>query len=116
MQPFSRIVGLLLLAAMVASSAGAQAVMVPAAHTAHPAGCHGHALPVPAPPPRNHQCCIAGHNHAVPANLFSGLAPLPYFGPAGDVAQAMPAYRGSGKPSILIPFSIGSPGSLSLRI
>jgi hypothetical protein len=116
MLPFSRIVGMLLLAGLAASSAGAQAFVLPAAQNLHPAGCHGHALPPPAPAPLSHQCCVAGHDHAVPASVFSGITLLPYFGPTSEAQQAASAYRVSGKLSILNPSPIGSPGSISLRI
>jgi hypothetical protein len=116
MWPFSRIVGVLLVAAVVASSAGAQALMLPAAQNTHPAGCHGHALPAPEPAPLSYQCCIAGHNHAVPGNVFTGSTLLPYFGAAADAKQAPPPYLVSDKHSLMIPYSVGSPGSISLRI
>jgi hypothetical protein len=115
MRLLSRIVGILLLVALAASSAGAQALMMPSAQSTHPAGCHGRALPT-APAPTSHHCCIVGHNHAVPGNLFSGLTLLPCFGPAGQAEQAASAYRLNGRLSILIPSALGLPGPISLRI
>src|SRR5579864_6016473 len=87
MQLFSRIVGVLLLAGLAASSAGARAFTLPAAQNTPPAGCHGHALPARAPAPLSHQCCIAGHDHAVPGSVFSGITLLPYCGAAGEVER-----------------------------
>jgi hypothetical protein len=116
MQLFSRIVGVLVLAAFAASSVGAQAFTLPAAQNTHPAGCHGHSLPTHAPVPLNHQCCIAGHNHAIPGSMFSGLTLLPYFGLAGNPDLAEVPYRFNDRRTILSQPSVGSPGPISLRI
>jgi hypothetical protein len=116
MQLFSRIVGVLLLAGLAASSAGARAFTLPAAQNTPPAGCHGHGLPPRAPAPLSHQCCIAGHDHAFPGSVFSGITLLPYCGAAGDAEQAAPAYRFIRRLSIPLPSSPGSPGSSCLRI
>lgn len=116
MQPFSRIVGVLLLAGLAASSAGARAFTLPAAQNTPPAGCHGHGLPPRAPAPLNHQCCIAGHDHAFPGSVFSGITLLPYCGPAGDAEQTATGYRFIRRLSIPLPSSLGSPGSICLRI
>jgi hypothetical protein len=116
MRPFSQVVGVLLVAAVAASSAGAQALMLPAAQNTHPAGCHGHALPAPAPMPLSYQCCIAGHNHAIPASLFSGLTLLPHFGSAPNADPPDVSYRFSDGRSSLTQSSGGSPGPVSLRI
>jgi hypothetical protein len=67
-----RIIGVLLLGAMVAGLPDAQAFAfaLPAAQPAHSAGCHGHGGAVPAPEPVSYQCCAGGHHAAVPAAAF----------------------------------------------
>jgi hypothetical protein len=116
MRTFRRVVGVLLLAAFAISSAGAQVFMVPAAPNRHPAGCHGHALPAPEPAPLSYQCCIAGHNHAVPGSWFAGVTSLPSFGAAGDPVDVLPISRFGHALSVVIPSSLSSPRSICLRI
>jgi hypothetical protein len=116
MQPFSRIIVVLLLMAFAASTAGAQAIMLPAGQSSFPAGCHGHALPTPPHIPLSHQCCIAGHNHAIPASLFSGLRLLPHFGRVNGAEPAEPAFAVDRTFATLIFFSSVSPGLIALRI
>ena len=69
----SRIIGVLLLGAMVAALPDAQGFALPAAPPAHAAGCHEHgdpAAPEPVRYPVNYQCCANGHHAAVPATTF----------------------------------------------
>lgn len=114
MRLFSRIVGILLLAVLAVSLAGAQALIVPAAQNSHPAGCHGHSQPTPAPV--SHDCCVAGHDHAVPGNSFSGMTLLPYFGPAIDSESIMSVASMNEGGFVLVSSPPGSSGSLVLRI
>jgi len=76
-----RIVGLVLLIATAAALPGAQAMpSLPAAPASHPAGCHSHGpinVPVnhgpaiPSPAPVSYQCCVSGHQAALPNVVFS---------------------------------------------
>src|SRR5437588_10426175 len=95
----SRMIGILLVAAVAAASAGVPPSMLPAAQTMHPAGCHGHA---PARAPVDYRCCIAGHSHAMPASLFSGIKLLPCFGMLVIRKQNPSAFGFSGGLSIPI--------------
>jgi hypothetical protein len=114
MRPCSRIVVLLLLVAFAASSAGARAIMLPAAQGSYTAGCHGHP-PTPRHIPLGHQCCIAGHNHAIPGSLFSGFT-LHQVGQVSDAEPAKPAFAVN-RPFATLTFSSSvSPGLVALRI
>lgn len=116
MRPCLRIVGVLVLAALASASAGAQRFMLAPAHKLHPAACHGNTSPTSDRAPISHQCCVAGHNHVVPGNSFSGITLLPYFGLTIDGDEVAPDYRFTGRLSTLIRPSVGSPGPTSLRI
>jgi hypothetical protein len=67
-----RIAGLLLIT-MATALSGAQALAFPAAQAVplhrHPAGCHAPAAPAHAP--TSYQCCVNGHNVAIPNALFT---------------------------------------------
>jgi hypothetical protein len=117
MQPFLQTTGvLLLLLTTVASWAGSSALMAPPAQNMRPAGCHGHSMPVRSPAPVSHQCCIAGHNTAIPTSLFSVDTVLAFSGPSSSHEQLSPAARFGDTGSTLPPLTWKSPGSVSLRI
>jgi hypothetical protein len=61
-----RMVAVVLLIAMAAMPA-AQAMPVPAVQTPHPAGCHSHGPATPSPAPASYQCCVTGHDAAIPS-------------------------------------------------
>ena len=110
----SRTLALIVLAALTVSSAGAQGLIFPAAQNSRPAGCHGH--PQPTPAPLNHDCCIAGHDQAVPGNMFSGLTLLPFFGALIDYQSFTRPACMSGSSFVSVASPPGSPGLLVLRI
>ena len=116
MRTLWRVVGVLLLAAFAISSAGAQVFMAPAAAKKQPAGCHGHALPAPARAPLSYQCCIAGHNHAVPGSSFAGVTSLASIGAADDLVDALLIGRFNNALFVVIPSSLSSPRAICLRI
>jgi hypothetical protein len=71
-----RIVGLVLLIATAANLPGMQAMPSTAAPASHPAGCHGHTPgsqgpAIPSPAPTSYQCCVSGHQAALPNVAFS---------------------------------------------
>jgi len=68
-----RIVGLVLLIATAAALPGMQAMPSAAAPAGHPAGCHSHsnAPAIPSPAPVSYQCCVSGHQTALPNVAFS---------------------------------------------
>src|SRR5579862_6358933 len=69
--------GLALLIATAAALPGAQTMAsLPAPPASHPAGCHGHtpvrnAPAIPSPAPTSYQCCVSGHQVALPSVAFS---------------------------------------------
>jgi hypothetical protein len=69
-----RAVSVLLLITMAAMP-GAQAMPFPAAPAAHPAGCHGHGPSAPSPVPASYQCCVNGHDAAIPSTACA-MRPL----------------------------------------
>ena len=66
-----RIVGLVLLIATAAALPGAVAMPSAVAPARKPAGCHGHAPAIPSPAPVSYQCCVSGHQAALPNVAFS---------------------------------------------
>jgi hypothetical protein len=69
-----RMVAVVLLIAMAAMPA-AQAMPFPAVQTPHPAGCHSHGPATPSPAPASYQCCVTGHDAAIPS-VARALRPL----------------------------------------
>lgn len=68
MRTHSRMAGLLLLVALAAALPGVQALALPVT-PAHPAGCHNH--PPAKSAPASYQCCVSGHDAALPNATFS---------------------------------------------
>src|ERR1700730_13970224 len=71
-----RIVGLVLLTATAVALPGAQTMLSAAAPASHPAGCHSHGPvqngpAIPSPAPVSYQCCVSGHQAALPNMAFS---------------------------------------------
>jgi hypothetical protein len=110
MRLFPQILALVLIATLASTSIGIHALVLPAPHV-HPAGCHGHGSPTPAPV--SYQCCVAGHHQAIPGSLFSGLVSLAYFGTTEDAENVVPVEPLGTTP---VSSSPGSPGITSLRI
>lgn len=79
----SRIAMLILVVAVAAVLPGTAVVALPAAH--HPAGCHGDVPNAPPSAPISHQCCVTGHQSAMPSAAFS---------PRPHVAQVWAASSG----------------------
>jgi len=71
MERFAKLVVLLVMVAVSASSLGAQAFLLPAQPQQPPAGCHEHGSKAPARHSTNYQCCLTGHNTAVPQTFHS---------------------------------------------
>jgi hypothetical protein len=69
----SRTTAVMLLITM-AAMLDMQALTFPAAHSGHPASCHGPAAPSPAP--TSYRCCVNGHHIAIPNPAFSLRAPV----------------------------------------
>jgi hypothetical protein len=67
-----RMIAVLLLVTMTAALPGAPALGFPAMEARHPAaGCHGHGPATPSPEPTSYQCCVSGHDVAIPNASFS---------------------------------------------
>jgi hypothetical protein len=71
MERFAKLVVLLAMAAVSAGSLGAQVFLLPAQSQQPPAGCHEHGSKAPARHSTNYQCCLTGHNTAVPQTSHS---------------------------------------------
>ncbi|HKI27758.1 MAG TPA: hypothetical protein VKA07_15645 [Candidatus Sulfotelmatobacter sp.] len=110
----SRLTALLLLVTVGSLLLGAPAFALPSAHATHPAGCHD---PMPASPaPVSHQCCVAGHQAAMPSAAFSPRPPAAQFAAACDhnviSVASLPV-----QPFVLPLISSGSPPNAApLRI
>jgi hypothetical protein len=110
-----RMVGLLVVIAMVSALAGAQAMAFsPVAD--HPAGCHGHTPAAPVPAPTSYLCCATGH-HAVlpnaPFSLHSGDAQLCRLDAGWGLNLAVAVFRPL---AVLVAPSNSPPITAALRI
>jgi hypothetical protein len=65
MQALSKMLVLLLLAAVIAAPLAAQELRPGISSQERPAGCHEPAGNVPAPGPTSHSCCQSGHHPAI---------------------------------------------------
>jgi hypothetical protein len=69
-----RMIAVGLLGAIFVALPGAQALAeapFSGAPARHPAGCHSHGPATPSRAPASYQCCVSGHNAAVPNAAFS---------------------------------------------
>src|SRR4029077_5130719 len=71
MERFAKIVVFLVMVAVSASSLGAQAFLLPTQPHERPPGCHEHGSKAPAPHSTSYQCCLTGHNTALPQTSHS---------------------------------------------
>jgi hypothetical protein len=114
MATISRIAMLILVVAVASVLPGTAVVALPAAH--HPARCHGNMPDAPAPAPVSHQCCVTGHQSAMPSAAFNPRPPVMQFwatGAGDDVFFASQAVH----ESLQGQSSTGSPPGLApLRI
>lgn len=76
----SRLIAVLLLVAFVAAMSGMQAFS--SEPMRHPARCHGPMPSAPSPAPVSYQCCVNGHDWAMPNMQFSYDRPLTQIVPA----------------------------------
>jgi len=71
MQASSRMIAVLLVGTIFAALPGAQALSFSAPSVGHPAGCHSHGPAIPSPMAPRYQCCVTGHQAAIPNASFS---------------------------------------------
>src|SRR5579862_9107114 len=71
----SRLVAFLLIAAFAVATPSAQLLAMPSQPANHPAGCHDSGPVDPSPAPPSYQCCVSGHQWAIPGTAFS-LRPI----------------------------------------
>jgi hypothetical protein len=71
MARFAKLVVFIVMSAVGASSLGAQLLLLHAQAQERPAGCHEHGSQAPAPHSTSYQCCLTGHNTAVPQTFHS---------------------------------------------
>ncbi len=75
MERFEKLVVFLVMTAVGASFLGPQSLLLHAQPQERPAGCHEHGSKAPAPHSTSYQCCLTGHNTAVPQTSHS-LEPI----------------------------------------
>jgi len=106
-----------LLGTIFAALPGAQTLAAfPAAPAGHPAGCHSHRPPTPSPAPASYQCCVSGHDAAIPNAAFSSR---PLEARICSVAVAQQVRLDSSSDRLSVTFVVPSnspPGAVSLRI
>ena len=88
MQTSSGMIAVMLLVVMAAAVPGAHALAFLTTQPVHPAGCHNHGPATPSPAPTSFQCCVGGHQAAMPNASFSSLSPDA--GPCGLAADEPP--------------------------
>jgi len=66
MKRFAKIVVFLVMLALVSSALGAQSFVLYAQLQERPAGCHEHGGQAPESDSKGYQCCLTGHNIAIP--------------------------------------------------
>ena len=71
MERFAKLVVFLVIMAVGASFLGPQSLLLHAQPQKGPAGCHEHGSKAPARHSTNYQCCLTGHNTAVPQTFHS---------------------------------------------
>jgi hypothetical protein len=82
---------------------------------AHSGGCHGHGNSTPDPKPR-HDCCLTGHNAAIPQLARAQRPPIQQHCPdalVNTLSTAMTSLSARNASSI---FSSESPGATPLRV
>src|SRR5271157_3452620 len=111
MNRLPKIIAVVVLVAVAASLSPAQGMVLPA--TSHPAGCHSHRPQGPSRAPVNHQCCVSGHEAAMPTAGFSCAIQL---SASDGVQKTLPVSSASkvSAPSVFLADS--PPGSAPLRI
>ena len=114
MARFPKIVAVLILIAVGASSLAAQSLLSHAQSLERPAGCHEHGDKTPTPHPTKYECCVIGHNTAVPRAAYSG-EPLLYDIQIELVGEAPIESLATGLESLFIS-SGDPPGATPLRI
>ena len=113
MRSLSKILAFPLIAALTVSCLADQALS-PRASAAPPAGCHEHGGNVPQPKPAKYQCCLTGHDVAVPqpSDLHPPVIQVSISGTQDESpVQATVSHREE-----ITPSSEHPPGILPLRI
>jgi hypothetical protein len=119
MEFLNRIVVLMVMTAAAANALGGQSLLLQSPLLQSPpversSGCHEHSGKAPAPRPVSNQCCLVGHDTAVPQT-----GPLPIV-LLEDRAEAIPAFAASfpsaGKSHVRAIDSGGPPEASPLRI
>src|ERR1700757_3656540 len=72
----SRLLALILVLSLLMGSQSVQEMLVPMSHSGHPAGCHAPEPVTPSPSRSDYQCCMSGHQWAVPIGSFSPDLPI----------------------------------------
>ena len=127
----SKILGLLLIAALVTAALPTGALVLAAADHApsaaldeRPAGCHAHggqSLPLsqlphsPLPAPASYQCCLTGHDAAVVPASTSPEPPAPSAPVPPHIESLLTGYFLGGLDVSMVP-SAEPPGRTALRI
>jgi hypothetical protein len=115
MARFAKIVAVLILIAVSASSLAAQSLLSHAQSLKLPAGCHEHGSKAPSPHPTNYECCVIGHNTAVPQAAHSAILILSR-SQIELVGESSMCLSGIGHSQRLAVSSGSPPGANPLRI
>ncbi|HEY3619447.1 MAG TPA: hypothetical protein VGK96_21770 [Candidatus Sulfotelmatobacter sp.] len=112
----SGMIAVMLLVVMAGAFPGAHALVFLTMQPAHPAGCHGHGPATPVPAPTSFQCCVSGHQAAMPNASFSPGALAVGLCALAAAKQVSPGFALDRLPAMLIVPSNSPPGAAPLRI
>lgn len=109
-----KIVALLVMTAVGTSAVQAQLFTVQPRLAESPGGCHGHGKKIPTPSPTSYECCLTGHDVAVPQSAHSAEAI--HFTRSPLVAKVPAAIVTAGNRYSISAPAAGPPGGIQLRI
>jgi hypothetical protein len=109
-------VAFLLIAAFAAGAPSVQLMAMPSQPANHPAGCHDSGPVDPSPAPPSYQCCVSGHQWAIPGTAFS-LRPIMAVGlvELDNRSRSLISLSARDFSQLILP-SDSPPGSAPLRI
>jgi len=111
----SRIVAVLVIATLTSPCLAAQPVSPPAQVAEHSGGCHEHGNSTPKPK-QPHDCCLTGHDAAIPQHSRAQRPPVQYAYLVAFVTAHSLAITSLGARDNSTFFSPESPGTNPLRV
>ena len=106
-----------LLSTIFVALPGAQALAaLSVAPARHPAGCHSHGPGTPTHAPASYQCCVSGHDVAIPNPAFSSRRLAARICAMSDALGLRPDFPHDRISVLFVVSSNSPPGAVPLRI